>query len=683
MEEMTAIEIARRFAEMGQATDACRAYAIVANDSVAAPEERMEAALYILQAEDNYRISYLCFLDLYVHGFYREDILAILTEAFYEPNEQELKDRYLANCVALKKYPYLFRKDFPEFDLLPMRFFPYDDGKYFPYYNGEMRFGDLTQPNDPAVRHYFFRDLQKPILAEDIFSQYELEYLNDNVRPSEWVGRENHIYLHYSHWEVFCSWLQVLDLRPLLKEKKLVFLIENELNLYPIDFKQRFHIDYGKYPVKPVGIREINRLIWHAQLSTHNGGDFFNEVFDAHPNLIAKTSLMLSHIEKYIDAVESLLSSCKNLETAQKSLSGWNDPRLVRELYQMRNRSRKDILVAIFLGESLGETEWWKLADLRSRIVPAIFFQPHFPNIGTSVRMDEVGGTDYALAEMGSIKDIHSSEIFDGFKYIKTFTPMRRFTVSYAASVRFAYNVADYNDAWEDPSAMTFDDLRMGDPPTEWVLNRSYMVDPEDRLFHDSVIVRFEDGKLNPKATFTALAEFLDLPYTESMTYCSEFGKKDPEHGTNAVGFDPQTVYRTYDDFVGANDRYYLEYFLREAYACFGYDFRYYDGAPMDDARLDDLISDFNKVDGWIRKIQERYWKKIILAGDNRELTPQEATDLQKRLDQRMELIRADRKRISHLILRKMKYVNRNGQPLRMAPKLQLDPALLETELYH
>ena len=39
-------------------------------------------------------------------------------------------------------------------------------------------------------------------------------------------------------------------------------------------------------------------------------------------------------------------------------------------------------------------------------------------------------------------------------------------------------------------------------------LNRNYMVDWQDRLFQDSVLVRFEDGKLNPKATFTALAAF-------------------------------------------------------------------------------------------------------------------------------------------------------------------------------
>lgn len=34
------------------------------------------------------------------------------------------------------------------------------------------------------------------------------------------------------------------------------------------------------------------------------------------------------------------------------------------------------------------------------------------------------------------------------------------------------------------------------------------MIDPEDRLYQDSILVRFEDVKLNPKAVFTALAVF-------------------------------------------------------------------------------------------------------------------------------------------------------------------------------
>ena len=69
----------------------------------------------------------------------------------------------------------------------------------------------------------------------------------------------------------------------------------------------------------------------------------------------------------------------------------------------------------------------------------------------------------------------------------------------------------------------------VSDDLTARMLNRSFMVDPWDRLYRDSVLVRFEDGKLNPRATFTALAKFLDLPYTESMTYCSGSSGINPE----------------------------------------------------------------------------------------------------------------------------------------------------------
>ena len=65
---------------------------------------------------------------------------------------------------------------------------------------------------------------------------------------------------------------------------------------YPIDFKERFGIDYSQYKVEPLHIREINRLIWHTQLSYHNGGDFFNEIFDSHSNLLVMPSVMFNEV---------------------------------------------------------------------------------------------------------------------------------------------------------------------------------------------------------------------------------------------------------------------------------------------------------------------------------------------------------------------------------------------------
>ena len=168
---------------------------------------------------------------------------------------------------------------------------------------------------------------------------------------------------------------------------------------------------------------------------------------------------------------------------------------------------------------------------------------------------------------------------------------MRRITTSYAASTRFAYEQAKES---KDTDKKVVNDML-----TTRILNRSFMVDTADRLYRDSVLVRFEDGKLNPRATFTALAAFLDIPYTESMTYCSSFQGLNPESlKGNARGFDPVTVYRTYDEYANDDDRALLEYCLRDAYEFYGYDFHYYKGEPVDEAWVEEKIDHFSTMDG-------------------------------------------------------------------------------------
>ena len=240
------------------------AYLDVLRQEDKTPEEELEAAVYLFCSGADYRAPFFTLISLYNRGESKEDCLSILTQGFYDPNKKQMKRQYEKNCKMLEKYPYLFRKDFLPFKELPLRFYPYGENSYMPYDVESDQFKGPYHPKRQVISRNFFRDLDKPILADDVFSQYELEYLNDNVRKSEWVGRENHIYLHYTSWPVFCAYLQCLDLRPLLERKKVVFLMEDEIGQYPIDFKARFGIDYSQYPVKPVGIREVTRLIWHT-----------------------------------------------------------------------------------------------------------------------------------------------------------------------------------------------------------------------------------------------------------------------------------------------------------------------------------------------------------------------------------------------------------------------------------
>ena len=666
---MTTIEIARRMARLGETESALKAYEIVTTQD-SEPAELLEAAAYILDNGGDYKISYTTFIGLYSAGYFREQILPLMTKAFYEPNVKLLKSRYERNVKLLNKYPYLFRKDFLPFDELPLVFFPYDDHNgYVPFDAESGAFRDFLNVKDPVVSRNFFKDLEKPILASDVYSQYELEYLVDNVRPGEWVGRENHIYLHYTDWAEFCSWLTVLTMKPLLTEhRKIVFLIGDELSQYPIDFKARFGIDYSKYPVRPVGIREINKLIWHTQLSSHNGGDFFNEIFDGHPNLLCLSSVMLDEFEQLFDDILEDRKRGESLQDFTARFPTYDDKGRVAELYALKNPTKKDLLIFRFLAE----TAYTKSMDPASRIAPAVFFQPHFGNIVYELSVDEQSGKTTLWAEEAEAAS--NSAILNGFKYIKTFTPLRRFTSSYGGTVRFMCNQVGYMKTETGSRAAVVPDVI-----SERILNRSYLRDPDDRLYHDACVVRFEDGKLNPEATFTRLAAFLDVPYTESMTYCSLAGERDPlEFDTNVRGFDPATVYNTYDAYCNDTERAFIEYFLRDAYAYYGYNFQWYDGAPVDEARADAWIDGFTTLDGFIHN------SFVESFGEISGMTEEDERAIRGMLgDDTLKIFNTNRHNTVHLLLQGLYFINRRGQPLQMTPMLEPDPALLDQPLYH
>ena len=662
---MNPIELARRLAELGQKKEAQKAYMVAISQGNLSPMEQLEAASYLFFSKGNAQAAFTVFVRLYNEGHYQAELMDILRQGFYQPHEKSLRDRYARNCRALNRYPYCFRKDFLSFEDLPILFFPYDKKGYIPYFPNQNRFGDYMNFNDTIIDRYFFKDLEKPVLAEDVFSQYQLEYLNDNVRKSEWVGRENHIYLYYSDWPTFCSYLQCLDFRELLKEQKMVFLFEDEKEQYPIDFKARFGIDYSQYGIKPIGVREVNKLIWHTQLATHNGGDFFNEILFGHPNLLALDSVMMSSVE----------------QTIRDTRRAWRTDRsqfahspIYPLLYHLNSPSEKDFFVAFYLTHTSGNKY-----DPASRIAPALLFQPHFPNMVYEIHNTEDGKRGVLFSRQ--YEEIRKSPLFTGFKYIKTFTPMRRITTSYAASTRFTYLTAEKNNAEKkegERGEVILDVLGIR------ILNRSFMVDVWDRLYRDSILVRFEDGKLNPRATFTALAEFLDIPYTESMTYCSNY------NGIFENGFFLDAVYNTYDDFADDADRALLEYCMRDAYQFYGYDLHYYCGEPVDDDWIAEKASGAVHLDGLVKEVYEQVIGKAFLEELEKQ-GPEQNAPLHKEAvkakaaaeaQRKVEEYRANRVKVVKALRRVVYFVNEQGQPLQMMKPLKLDPALLERPLY-
>ena len=284
-----------------------------------------------------------------------------------------------------------------------------------------------------------------------------------------------------------------------------------------------------------------------------------------------------------------------------------------------------------------------------------------------TVELNEKG--DAAVLSSEQYEAIRSSPLFRGFKYIKTFTPMRRPTTSYAASVRFMEEYLEEGQSYSDVLMQR-------------VLNRSFMVGPQDRLYRDSVLVRFEDGKLNPTATFSALAAFLDLPYTESMTYCSGKDGLNPESlKGNVLGFDPATVYRTYDDYADDAERALLEVLMQDVYAYYGYEFHYYKGETINDAWLEDTLAHCNCLYHMIQETYpDSYYNALEKVGNKLGVAIED--DMEVSLEKHLKDMTDNRRHIAQTLLKGLKLVNRNGQPLHFMKKLELDPALLEQPLY-
>ena len=103
----------------------------------------------------------------------------------------------------------------------------------------------------------------------------------------------------------------------------------------------------------------------------------------------------------------------------------------------------------------------------------------------------------------------------------------------------------------------------------------------------------------------------------------------------------------------------------------------------MDEAQIERWVKGFTKINQFIALS----WKNNVLS----ELTVTENggekgidEDTQEvaisKIKEKYDTIRL---KLAKRLMGSLYFINKNGQPLRMMPKLELDPALLEQPLYH
>ena len=166
------------------------------------------------------------------------------------------------------------------------------------------------------------------------------------------------------------------------------------------------------------------------------------------------------------------------------------------------------------------------------------------------------------------------------------------------------------------------------------------------------------------------------------MTYCSMGGVVNPHPETK--GFDPAPVYKTYDDYANDAERYYIEYFLRDAYEHYGYSFHYYDGGLVDEEKALALVKGFTTVNHYMRESWWRVFQTAEVSKNGERVDAEVEKTVQEHLfNGYMETFEENRIKNTKILLEGLRLVNPAGQPLRFMQKLEPDPALLEQPLYH
>lgn len=143
-----------------------------------------------------------------------------------------------------------------------------------------------------------------------------------------------------------------------------------------------------------------------------------------------------------------------------------------------------------------------------------------------------------------------------------------------------------------------------------------------------------------------------------------------------------------------------MEYFFRDVYEAYGYDFQYYNGEDVNQDWVKEKIHNFTRLNSCIAeswkkslKINRKVIKKIPDGNENtrfrilslKEENEQDPSDavFEQMAQEVVEKMNKDRYRFACCLLEGLNFINRRGQPLHMMKALKLDPALLEQPLYH
>lgn len=472
----------------------------------------------------------------------------------------------------------------------------------------------------------FFLNLSKPLLLESEFNTYNLEYVVDNVRRSEDISMDNHIYLYFESLRDFAVLCMDYDLTYILGKEKVFFLIgeKSKKDNYPYDFKGKCGIDYESMPGRDVTIDELNRIIIDCPTDGFSGNVFMREILDAHPNLLTvkewgmnafpffyeryMKNRTISEIKKTVEdstdlgiRVEFGQMFIPEIDPKSESFDtipvpSWEEFwKVLTDILEGHVPQRMELFKAFYLAYN---KVLWGINN-RERIIPAIRITTH-SNGHTTVLYQQ------------------KKPYIESFKYIKqiqiTRNPCMRLASQMSTALRNPANknLQNHLNIWNSIGSYSYTIPEKRYMSAKWV--------KKAELCDDIRIIRFEDLKLHPEDSLKSLCSFLDVPFSSTMWHTSSNGHNSSTESSDhsfVEDYNPRPAMDYKPEFFSDNDVYRMEMIFRKEISDFGYEFKCYDGKKYSDDEIIDMFRKPFKFYSYLYTQYQRNYIKFDLFIDN------------------------------------------------------------------
>lgn len=518
-----------------------------------------------------------------------EAALAAIRDCLLTPNVESFTDVFNKNVEFLNGYPYIFTRGFSAPDSNRFMILPINETVCYCYDSKEKTFFWFETNSDRETR-YFFENLDKPVFVKNEFNEFNLNFLEDNVRDSRDFAGDNHIYLWYENAEMFSLLLYYVDLKQLFEREKFVVLIGEEREKYPIDFKAEFGIDYDSMTPQKIRIEEIKRICYWVTRYNHGLG-FICDVLSQNKNIFADIMVenyclvrykgasiwLLQYVNEFLKrtGTKYSYSFLENLSKLVRSndITFVNDDPSLNTNYKSKALSlidhaklylnKPEFTFPEFIRACILCMYYENQPKINSRITPLIFFLPDWTTFD--------GWTSFVLE----------------FPYHMAISSAREPVTSVGQIIK----IYDAVEILEDYDIM----LRL--PPEIAKIHHAY---------------KFEDLKLYPKETIKALCRYMQVPYDPKMSEDCPINGLDFTHDTASppkTRFDTSTLHRNVDAYLSKFDQVRLQIFFDPVNRHYDYPSFDFESCPMTEADVAFLMKFPFKFENHVKfYIFDGYW---------------------------------------------------------------------------